>query len=317
MILSGILNVDKPKGLTSHDVVDLVRRAARQREVGHAGTLDPIATGVLPLCLGNATKLSEYLTAEEKEYRLDCRLGLTSSTQDITGEVLEAAPVPELKEDQIAVVLDQFRGEITQVPPMVSAKRHQGKRLYDLARQGVIVEREPIQVRIFELEFLSYIAPEISLRVLCSKGTYVRTLCHDIGQVLGCGGVMSRLVRSRCGALRVEDAVDVALLKDPESVTQYLMSPDNALIRMPAVVIQDLEVNQWMTGRSIRSGAILSATSEYPREALLRIKTRDGRLVGIGQSLFDSSQIARLGGDLEVLKPVRVFPKPFPAKPST
>ncbi|KXK33078.1 MAG: tRNA pseudouridine synthase B [Candidatus Hinthialibacteria bacterium OLB16] len=312
---SGILNIDKPKGLTSHDVVDLIRRATRQRQVGHAGTLDPIATGVLPLCLGNATKLSEFLTAEEKEYRLVCRFGLETDTQDITGEVLKQVEGADPGLEQIEQALENFRGEIQQIPPMVSAKRHQGKRLYDLARQGIEVEREPIQVRIHEIEILGYNAPDLEIRVLCSKGTYVRTLCHDIGRMLGCGAVMAGLVRTKCGDMKVEESVDVACLKDPASVQQHLLSPDVVLVKFPAVVIQDMEIRSWMTGRSIRSGAILSATSEYPRDAMLRIKSRDGRLVGLGKSLFDSSQIARLGGDLEVLKPVRVFPQPFAAKP--
>lgn len=314
-MLSGILNVDKPKGLTSHDVVDLIRKATRQRQVGHAGTLDPIATGVLPLCLGNATKLSEFLTAEEKEYRLVCRFGLETDTQDITGETIAAKPAEELSLELIEDLLPRFRGGIQQIPPMVSAKRHQGKRLYDLARQGVEVEREPIQVTIFELEVLGYAAPDLEIRVLCSKGTYVRTLCHDMGQALGYGAVMASLVRTRCGPLSVADAIDAALLKDPDSVREHLISPDLVLTKFPSVTIQDNEVKAWMTGRSIRSGAILSTSTSYDRDALLRIKSRDGRLVGLGRSMFDSAQVARLGGDLEVLKPVRVFPQPFASKP--
>ena len=314
-MLSGILNVDKPKGLTSHDVVDLVRKAARQRQVGHAGTLDPIATGVLPLCLGNATKLSEFLTAEEKEYRLVCRFGIETDTQDITGETTTTKSALDLTLGQIEDLLPRFRGEIQQIPPMVSAKRHQGKRLYDLARQGVEVERDPVDVTIFELEILGYTAPDLEIRVLCSKGTYVRTLCHDIGKELGYGAVMASLVRTRCGPLSVADSVDAALLKDPESVREHLLSPDTVLTKFPAVTIQDHEVKSWMTGRSIRSGAILSTSADYSRDTLLRIKSRDGRLVGLGRSLFDSAQVARLGGDLEVLKPVRVFPQPFASKP--
>lgn len=314
-MLSGILNVDKPKGLTSHDVVDLIRKASRQRQVGHAGTLDPIATGVLPLCLGNATKLSEFLTAEEKEYQLVCRFGLETDTQDITGETIVTKSADHLSLEQIQEILPRFQGEIQQVPPMVSAKRHQGKRLYDLARQGVEVEREPVQVKIFEMEVLGYNVPDLEIRVLCSKGTYVRTLCHDLGQAMGCGAVMASLVRTRCGPLSVTEAVDSALLKDPESVREHLISPDTVLTKFPAVTILDNEVKLWMTGRSIRSGAILSTSASYDRDALLRIKSRDGRLVGLGKSMFDSTQVARLGGDLEVLKPVRVFPQPFASKP--
>ncbi|MCA9434847.1 MAG: tRNA pseudouridine(55) synthase TruB [Candidatus Omnitrophica bacterium] len=309
--MNGILNVDKPTGLTSHDVVDLIRKAARIRKVGHAGTLDPIATGVLPLCLGNATKLSEFLMAEEKEYSLICTLGVVTDSQDITGDILEKNSAESVSLDQVQEILDRFRGTIEQIPPMLSAKRHQGKRLYDLARQGIEVEREPVQVEIHRLDLVRFENPEIELAVACSKGTYMRTLCHDIGAALGCGGVLSRLVRTRCGALRVEDSVDVGLLKDPDSVREHLLSPDVALDKFAAVVIQDSEVGSWLTGRAIRGGAILSRTQDFEKESILRIKSRDGRLVGLAKSLFTSDQVDRLGGDLEVLKPVRVFPKPF------
>jgi tRNA pseudouridine55 synthase len=314
-MLSGILNVDKPKGLTSHDVVDLVRKAARQRKVGHSGTLDPIATGVLPLCLGNATKLSEFLTAEEKEYDLVCRLGIETDTQDITGETLAEKPACAITLAQVEDILMAFRGRIQQTPPMVSAKRHQGKRLYDLARQGIEIDRDPIDVAIEELEVLGYDPPDLRLRVRCSKGTYVRTLCHDVGQQLGCGAAMAGLIRTRCGTLSIEGSVDVALLKDPDSVREYLLSPDEALVKFPAVTIRDSEVGSWMTGRAIRGGAILAASGEYGRDDLLRVKSRDGRLVGLAKSLFNSIQVGKLGGDLEVLKPVRVFQQPFAPKP--
>jgi tRNA pseudouridine55 synthase len=310
-MLSGILNVDKPKGLTSHDVVDLVRRAARQKKVGHAGTLDPIATGVLPLCLGNATKLSEYLTAEEKEYRLVCRLGVVTDTQDITGEILEESDPSGITDSQVAEVLESFRGAIQQVPPMVSAKRHKGKRLYDLARQGIEVEREPVEVRVNELELLGISNPNIELRAVCSKGTYVRTLCHDIGQSLGCGAAMAELVRTRCGTLEVGDSIDPAILKDPESVMEHLLSPDTALGKYPAITINDQEIRLWMTGRGVRGGSILSKSGDFEGDSVLRIKSRDGKLVGLGRSLFSAKQMGKLGGDLEVLKPIRVFPKPF------
>lgn len=310
-MLSGILNVDKPSGLTSHDVVDLVRRAGRIRKVGHAGTLDPMATGVLPLCLGAATKLSEFLTSEEKEYALVCTLGVVTDSQDVTGEILSEQSAEGIDLAAVNQVLERFRGPIEQIPPMLSAKRHEGKRLYDLARQGIEVEREPVQVEIFKLDLIRFENPEIELAVSCSKGTYMRTLCHDIGEALGCGGVLSKLVRTRCGSLKVEDSIDTALLKDPASIAERLVSPDLALEKYPAIVIQDGEIGAWMTGRAIRGGAILSRNKDFEKEALLRIKSRDGRLLGLAKSMFNSNQIDRLGGDLEVLRPVRVFPKPF------
>jgi len=249
--------------------------------------------------------------AEEKEYTLVCSLGTVTDSQDITGTILEENPTDGVDLARVEDVLSRFRGPIEQVPPMLSAKRHQGKRLYDLARQGIEVEREPVQVEVFKLELLRFENPEIELVVSCSKGTYMRTLCHDIGAALGCGGMLSKLVRTRCGVLRVEDSIDTAVLKDPDSVEANLLSPDVALEKFAAVTIQDSEVGTWMTGRAIRGGAILSRTRDFEKESLLRIKSRDGRLVGLAKSLFTSDQVDRLGGDLEVLKPVRVFPKPF------
>jgi tRNA pseudouridine55 synthase len=251
------------------------------------------------------------MIAEEKEYRLVCRLGVETDTQDITGAVLQERDSQGIGLERVEEVLQGFRGNIRQVPPMVSAKRHKGKRLYDLARQGIEVERQPIEVTIHELELLEYKNPDIALRVFCSKGTYIRTLCHDIGSELECGAAMASLIRTRCGSLKVEDSIDSAELKDPDSVRKHLISADDALAKFPGITITDGEVSSWMTGRAIRGGGILSQTAEFEKDSVLRIKARDGRLIGLGKSLFSSGQLVRLGGDLEVLKPIRVFPKPF------
>jgi tRNA pseudouridine55 synthase len=251
------------------------------------------------------------MIAEEKEYRLVCRLGVETDTQDITGAVVRERDSQGIGLERVEEVLQGFRGTIQQVPPMVSAKRHKGKRLYDLARQGIEVERQPIEVTIHELELLEYKNPDIALRVFCSKGTYIRTLCHDIGGELECGAAMASLVRTRCGSLKVEDSIDSAELKDPDSVRKHLISADDALAKFPGITITDGEVSSWMTGRAIRGGGILSQTGEFEKDSVLRIKARDGRLIGLGKSLFSSGQLVRLGGDLEVLKPIRVFPKPF------
>ncbi|MCD6519847.1 MAG: tRNA pseudouridine(55) synthase TruB, partial [Anaerolineae bacterium] len=181
-MVSGILNIDKPKGLTSHDVVDRVRRLAKQRRVGHAGTLDPLATGVLILCLGGATRIVEYLSESPKAYRATIRFGLVTDTWDLEGKVIEEREWQGLSLAEIQQVLSQFQGTIEQVPPMYSALKHQGKPLYKLARQGITVARKPRRVEIYRLSILDWRPPELVLEVECSKGTYIRSLAYELGQ---------------------------------------------------------------------------------------------------------------------------------------
>ena len=203
---AGVLLVDKPQGLTSHDVVDRVRRLYRTRRVGHAGTLDPMATGLLIVLVGKATKASDQLMAQDKEYLGEATLGVATDTQDAEGEALETNPVAALAEAQVRAALAAMRGEQLQVPPMHSAKKVGGKKLYELARKGVEVAREPRAIRVDEFELLSWQSPKIGFRVRCTKGTYVRTLAHDLGRRLGPGAHLSMLRRTRSGALEVAQA---------------------------------------------------------------------------------------------------------------
>lgn len=204
-MLNGVINIYKEKGYTSHDVVARLRGILRQRRIGHTGTLDPDAVGVLPVCIGSATKLCDMLTDWDKEYEAGLRLGLITDTQDIWGKILEEKPVTVTEAEAEAAVLS-FVGGYAQLPPMYSAIKVDGKRLYELARQGKEVERKRRNITIHKLEILSMQIPEISLRVACSKGTYIRTLCHDIGEKLGCGAVMSHLERTRTGQFALEGA---------------------------------------------------------------------------------------------------------------
>ncbi|MFZ4695938.1 MAG: tRNA pseudouridine(55) synthase TruB [Verrucomicrobiia bacterium] len=203
---SGILLVDKPSGPTSHDIVDRVRRRFDLKRVGHCGTLDPMATGLLVLVIGKATKLSERLMGDDKEYEGTLRLGVATHSQDAQGAVLAEKPVPALSPAQVEEIFAGFRGDILQIPPMVSAKKIAGVPLYKLARKGKEVERKPRLIHIFRLDILRTELPEVDFRMLCTKGTYVRTLCHDIGEKLGCGGHLSRLRRSGSGKFRIEKA---------------------------------------------------------------------------------------------------------------
>ncbi len=211
--VDGVLLVDKGQDMTSHDVVAVARKRLNERKIGHCGTLDPMATGLLILVIGRATKIQDLLMAEEKEYEGIIRLGSTTSTQDRQGEVLEEKPVGDYSEAQIRAAFDQFKGDFLQMPPMVSAIKKDGVPLYKLARAGVTIERDPRAVTVFHYEIKRIELPEIEFRVVCSKGFYVRTYANDIGAVLGCGGHLQELRRTRSGKFTVEGNIDFATLK--------------------------------------------------------------------------------------------------------
>jgi tRNA pseudouridine55 synthase len=215
--MDGFLNINKPSGWTSHDVVARLRSILKIKKVGHTGTLDPAATGVLPICLGKATKLSQLLTETDKHYRAVMRLGVTTDTQDATGRILDRRDGLDLTEGQIRNVLDLFTGEIQQVPPMYSAVKVAGQPLYKAARAGRVVERDARAVRIHRLELIGRDGNDVALDVVCSKGTYIRSLCADIGERLGVGAHLFHLIRLRSGPFRIEDAVTI---EEAESLVQ-------------------------------------------------------------------------------------------------
>src|SRR5215211_3900579 len=214
----GVLLVDKAAGMTSHDVVALVRRRLQIKKVGHCGTLDPIATGLLLLTLGRGTKIQDLLMSEDKEYAGTLTLGLTTDTQDRAGQVIEERPVPVLTEENVRAAFEKFRGDFYQMPPMVSAIKQGGVPLYKLARQGKTVEREPRLVHVYSYKIERTEPPEIDFRVNCSKGFYVRTYAHDIGEELGCGAHLKNLRRTRSGRFAVDGAITVRELESAEPV---------------------------------------------------------------------------------------------------
>lgn len=210
----GVLLVDKAEGMTSHDVVALVRRKLEIKKVGHCGTLDPIATGLLLLTLGRGTKIQDLLMSEDKEYVGTMTLGITTNTQDREGEVIDQRPVPSLERESIVAAFDKFRGDFYQMPPMVSAIKRGGVPLYKLAREGKVVEREPRLVHVYRYSVDKIELPEIDFTVLCSKGFYVRTYVHDIGEMLGCGAHLKTLRRSKSGRFAVDQAISVDKIRN-------------------------------------------------------------------------------------------------------
>ncbi len=278
----GILCLDKPAGVSSHDMVGKIRKLYGTRKVGHAGTLDPMATGLLVLLIGRVTKLSDFLLTGDKEYHASLQLGVVTDTQDTTGEILErCGEIPD--PGRVAEVCKSFLGEQTQVPPMYSAKKIDGQKLYDLARKGQEVEREACPIVIRKLE-LSPVDPDTGLYgldVVCSKGTYIRTLCHDIGQVLGCGGAMAALRRKRSGTFAIREAHTVEEL---EALTMderiaLLKSAEDALSDLPKVILPAFFANLASHGCEIYQKKI---GTTYPIGQLVRMYGGDG-LFALGQ----------------------------------
>ena len=247
--MNGIVIIDKPQGWTSQDVTARLRRVFSTRRIGHGGTLDPMATGVLPVFVGRATRGVEFFEHAEKTYETVLRLGLTTDTEDITGEVLEQRPVSYDKE-KLEETLDAFRGDILQVPPMYSALKVNGQKLYDLARKGKTVERQPRPITIHELALLEAGEETLRLRVRCSKGTYIRTLCKDIGEALGCGGCMAQLRRVSAGEYTIGEAVPLEILLESTEPEKYLRPVDTMFRNYPPVTLTENQEKRCRNGNS-------------------------------------------------------------------
>ncbi len=246
---NGIIIIDKPAGWTSHDVVAKLRRLMSERRVGHAGTLDPMATGVLPVFVGRATRAVEFAAEGDKEYIAGLRLGVETDTQDMTGTVLSTTPVTEDYSAPLQALFPQFTGVISQIPPMYSAIKQNGKKLYELARAGKEVVRPPRQVTIYALELLEQASPtDFLLRVACSKGTYIRTLCHEIGQALGCGGSLYSLRRTRAAGFALEAAIPLSHVMEAEDPPSLLLPVDRYFAQYPPLVVPPVQE------KSIRNG---------------------------------------------------------------
>lgn len=276
--VAGVLNIDKAPGWTSHDVVARVRRLTGQRQVGHAGTLDPLATGVLVVGLGAATRLLEYATGQPKTYHAVIALGQTTTTYDAEGEVTATSPVPALSVDQVDAALDAFRGLISQRPPAFSALKRDGVALYKRARAGEDVQVEPRPVTIYELALLALDGPQLTLRVRCGAGVYVRSLAHDLGQALGCGAHLAALRRTAVGSFIVEQAVTLDQLADAAqagALAAQLLPIDALAAPLPRLETTQAEATRLLHGQTLALSAV------FPDGALVRAYDVHGEFVGI------------------------------------
>ncbi|MBK1693726.1 tRNA pseudouridine(55) synthase TruB [Chromatium weissei] len=281
--ITGILLLDKPLHLSSNDALQRVKRIYRAAKAGHTGSLDPLATGLLPCCLGDATKFSAFLLDADKRYRVQVRLGVTTTTADAEGDIVETRPVENVDAARIETVLRGFRGNIDQMPPMYSALKCNGQRLYKLARQGIEIERQPRPIEIFALELLSIELPEIELNVHCSKGTYVRTLAEDIGRELGCGGHVSQLRRTGVGPyleantpfVALNDIAAMANDDTPQRLDAHLLALDSALGHWPAVKLSADAAFYLGQGQAV-------VVPQAPTSGLVRLYDSSQKFVGVG-----------------------------------
>lgn len=265
--MDGIINVYKERGFTSHDVVAKLRGILRQKKIGHTGTLDPEAQGVLPVCLGKATKVCELLTDKTKTYQAVLLLGMETDTQDTTGTVLNEHEV-SCGEEEVVGCIQTFVGVQEQVPPMYSALKVNGKKLYELARQGIEVERKARTIEIEEIRIDEIHLPEVTITVTCSKGTYIRTLCHDIGQKLGCGGCMKSLLRTQVGPFQIQDSVTLAEIeafRDQGRLEEVISSTDSVFEHLPKVVLSDEALRLVMNGNPLPN-RMIAAADGYVKE---------------------------------------------------
>ena len=275
--MDGILNINKPWGQTSFSIVSLVKRLSGEKRVGHAGTLDPAATGVLPVCLGQGTRIVEYLLEAPKAYRADIELGVATDSHDATGTVVSRGDPSGITKEKLLSALDSFRGLIEQTPPMYSAVKHGGRPLYELARSGIKVARKSRKRWVYRLELVDWHPPVATIEVECGKGTYIRSLADDLGQLLGCGGSLKNLVRLRCGIFNIEDAITIPQLEEGFRHgywEQFLYPIDSVLGEWGAVVVDDATAENIKNGRPpALEGDELPASLPGNR---CRVYTRDG-----------------------------------------
>lgn len=274
--MNGILNIYKPTGITSFDVVRMVRKISNVKKVGHAGTLDPEASGVLPVCIGKATKAIDYIMGDFKIYETELKLGIITDTYDREGVILKESEV-NASEDEIIQAINSFVGEINQVPPMYSALKVNGKKLYELARAGIEIERQARPILIYNIDIMSINIPYVKFRVKCSKGTYIRSLCYDIGEQLNCGGMMWNLQRIATGQFKIEDTINVEDL-NVENISKHLMPIEKIFDGNTKINIEDRFVKFLLNGVVVKDKAL---TSKFQENITYSIYNNDNNFIGI------------------------------------
>ena len=310
MSLSGVLVVDKPTGVTSHDVVQELRRILGTKRVGHTGTLDPAAGGVLLACVGKGTKVAQFLTGYDKEYRAVVRLGATTDTYDGEGEIKETKQDCKVSLERIVDAIDSFRGEIWQLPPLHSAIKYKGKRLYQYAREKEEVTRTKRKVEIKEISIKGVNMPYVELKVSCSKGTYVRSVAHDLGQKLGCGAYLFSLRRTRVGPFTLEDALSpgsISEVKKEGKISEALISIEQALAHLPSVAVREDSVARVQNGARLVSSFVSSVDGSFQVGQTISMTDEQGRIIAMGKALSQSEKFQDSSSTDKLVEYLRVL----------
>ncbi len=289
--MDGVINVCKPKGISSFQVVRELKKLTGKCKIGHTGTLDPLASGVLPICIGKATKITEYIMENHKVYVATLKLGQESDTYDLEGTIISTKEVKFITDEEIKDILSDFTGEIMQVPPMYSALKQGGKRLYELARQGIEVEREPRKINIYNIELLKLDLPFVTMRVKCSKGTYVRSLCKDIGDKVGCGAIMTELIREETGPFSLSNAVDLNNINNC-NIEDYLLPIEKVLSCYEKIEVDDKFFKLLYNGVSVKDKFLCN--DKICTDKLYRVYSDKNIFLGLGKRDFNGFKIMKL-----------------------
>lgn len=289
--MNGVLNIFKPKGITSFDAVAKVRKVAKTKKVGHTGTLDPEASGVLPICIGKATKIIDYIMDNSKTYYVTYKLGITTDTYDLEGKILKEVDSYHITEEQILNTIENFKGDIMQIPPMFSALKQNGVRLYTLARQGIEVHRPSRPVTIYDISDISIDVPYVSMSVTCSKGTYIRSLCYDIGEMLQVGATMTELRRTVNGVFHEETAINVEDLTD-ENLLKHLISIEEALKSFPILEINEGFAKLLINGVKVYDRRL--SNTKIVENKLYRVYDESSKFLGLGKADLEGFKLEKL-----------------------
>ena len=293
MSLSGLLVVNKKTKMTSHDVVEKLRGILNFKKIGHAGTLDPNASGILLACLGKATKIAKFLTEYDKEYEAVIKLGVTTDTYDQEGKIIQIENDLKISEVEVRRAVESFKGEIWQTPPLYSAIKQKGKKLYQYARAGKQVERKKRKVIIKDVRVLEIKLPYVKLKVSCSKGTYIRSLANDIGERLGCGAHLFSLCRTRIGPFELKDALDLEAMEEirnEDKIGNFLISVEKVLAHIPSVVVKDGFAKRIREGPNLFPSSVSSAEKEFNKDQMICIKNNQKEIIAIGKALRSSDE---------------------------
>ncbi len=308
--MNNILNLYKPVGPSSFFMVQSVKRTLKVKKAGHIGTLDPKAEGVLPICLDRSTRLIQFLVSLPKVYRATLTLGIMTDTQDATGQVLSTGDASHVTEQEVREVLAGFQGEQQQTPPMYSAKKKNGVPLYKLARKGITTERKPVTLQIYSIDFLKKEDNQVIFRVKCSAGTYIRTLCHDVGQILGCGAHMSQLVRERVGQFDIQSSLTIEELshaQDDGTLAQKLLEAEAVLDFLPEIKVIPDYVATIAHGKPLTKIAVMETPEHFQPGMNLRVTGDDGRIAAIVDPLMDEQEYQKLDSQAIAFKLKRVL----------